>query len=154
MNLYLTVCRRERRTSKYFQWNSSSLKVSVHLIKFRCCISNNALPHQLVTMQGIVLKIWNICGYWNWFYKRFYIPTTFLFFRKSERYENGTAQKLDIHLCRTFMEMKNSTQRPKKRLFQCLLMGKLIRLILYNDYFFKRVLNVFFPDEGQLFMTI
>ena len=57
MNLYLRVCPREQRTSKYFQLNLSSPKGSVHLINFRCCISNNALPHQLVTMQGKVLKI-------------------------------------------------------------------------------------------------
>ena len=30
---------------------------SVHSIIFRCCISNNALPHQLVTIRSIVLKI-------------------------------------------------------------------------------------------------
>ena len=35
---------------------SSSPKGSAHLIKFRCCISNNALPHQLVTIQDKVLK--------------------------------------------------------------------------------------------------
>ena len=82
MNLYVTVCPHERRTSKYFQWNSSCPKGSVHLAKFRCCISNNALPHQLVTMQGKVSKIWNVCGYSHWFYKILYSPTTFLFFRK------------------------------------------------------------------------
>ena len=63
MNLYLTVCLRERRTSKYFQRNSSSPKGSVHSIKFCCCISYNALPHQLVSMQGKVLKISNVCGH-------------------------------------------------------------------------------------------
>ena len=83
INLYLTVCQRGRRTSKYFQWNTSSPKGSVHLIKFRCWISNNALSHQLVPMQGKVLKIWNICGHSHWFYKIFYIPSTFLFFSKS-----------------------------------------------------------------------
>ena len=57
LNLYLMVCPREQRTSKHFQLNSSSPKGSVQLIKFRYCISNNALPHQLVTMQGKVLKI-------------------------------------------------------------------------------------------------
>ena len=57
INLYLMVCPRERRTSKYFQRNSSSAKGSVHLFKFRCCISNNALPQQLVTLQSEVLKI-------------------------------------------------------------------------------------------------
>ena len=55
MNLYLTAVRVS--TSKYFQYNSSSPKGSVYFIKFRCCISNNALPHQLVNMQGKVLKI-------------------------------------------------------------------------------------------------
>ena len=57
MNLYLRVCPCERRSSKYFQCNSSNPKGSVHLIKFQCCISNAALPHQLVTMQGKVLEI-------------------------------------------------------------------------------------------------
>ena len=81
MNLYLTVC---PRTSKYFQWNSSSPKGTFNQI------SNNALPHQQVNMHGKVVKIWNFCGHSHWFYKRFYIPTTFLFFRKKltswERY--------------------------------------------------------------------
>ena len=57
MDLYFVVCPRERRNVKYFQLNSSSPKGSVHLIQLRCCISNNALPHQLVNMQGKVLKI-------------------------------------------------------------------------------------------------
>ena len=39
-----------------FNETSSSPKGSVHLIKFQRCISNNALRHQLVTMQGKVLK--------------------------------------------------------------------------------------------------
>ena len=57
MNLHLTVCPHEWRITKYFQCNSSSQKGSVHLIIFRCCISNNSLPHQQVTMQDKVLKI-------------------------------------------------------------------------------------------------
>ena len=75
MNLYLTVCGSEQRMSTFWQWNSSSPKGSVHLIKFRCCISNNVLSHQLVTMQGNVLKIWNVCDHSHWFYKIFYIHT-------------------------------------------------------------------------------
>ena len=57
MNLCLVVCKCERRTSKLFQRNSSSPKGSVCLIKFRCCNSNNTLPHQMVTMQGKVFTI-------------------------------------------------------------------------------------------------
>ena len=56
MNLYLTVCRLERRTSKILYLIYSSPKGSVHSIKFRFCFFNNALPHQLDTMQGKVLK--------------------------------------------------------------------------------------------------
>ena len=45
-------------------------------------------------------SIENLKRFWPFplIYKIFYIPTTFLFFffRKSERYENGTAQKLDL----------------------------------------------------------
>ena len=57
MNLYLTVCQRERRTSKFLQFNYSSLKGSVHSIKFCFCFLKKSLPHQLVTMQGKVFKI-------------------------------------------------------------------------------------------------
>ena len=52
MKLYLTVCLREQRTSKYFNETHLVQKGSDHLIKFRCCLSNTALPHKLVTMQG------------------------------------------------------------------------------------------------------
>ena len=72
----------ERRTSNFLLWNYSSQKGSVHSVKFRFCFLNIALPHQLVTTQGKVLKIWIVYGHSRWFYKRFYIPTTFLFFRK------------------------------------------------------------------------
>ena len=55
-------------------------KGSVHLIKFRCRISNNAFVTSLSNYARSSIE--NLKRFWPFplIYKIFYIPTTFLFF--------------------------------------------------------------------------
>ena len=55
MDLYLTVCRREQHTSNFV--TETILVQKEVYIQTNFVFSNNALQHQLVTMQGKVLKI-------------------------------------------------------------------------------------------------
>ena len=57
MNLFLTICRRERRTSKFCNETILVQKVVYVQSNFAFVFLTNALSHQLVTMQGKVLKI-------------------------------------------------------------------------------------------------
>ena len=57
MNLYSTVCRRERRTSFFCNETILIQKVVYIQSNFAFVFLNNALSHQLVTMQGKALKI-------------------------------------------------------------------------------------------------
>ena len=57
LNLYLTVSKLSgAHQFFFFVMKVLCPKGSVHSIKFRSCISNNVLPHQLVTMQVNVLN--------------------------------------------------------------------------------------------------
>ena len=57
MNLYLRVCWRERRTSIFCNETILFQKVVYIQSNFALVFFNNALPHQLASMQGKVLKI-------------------------------------------------------------------------------------------------
>ena len=57
MNVYLMVCRHERRTSKLCNETILVQKVVYIQSNFAFVFLNNALPHQQVTIKGKVLKI-------------------------------------------------------------------------------------------------
>ena len=57
MILYLTVRRRELHTSNFFCNETILVQKVVYFNQILLFFLNNALPHQLVTMQGKVLKI-------------------------------------------------------------------------------------------------
>ena len=56
----------------FLKSNSSYPNISAHSFKFRNIISHNALTLQYGTIQGTVLKIWNVCGHQRWFLLKIY----------------------------------------------------------------------------------